>query len=148
MYATLLIYQVQRDKNGMVVTLDGEQIDITYNHIVHGVKLISEMSTAILEQSAWKYINPAKSNADNVNAYELVVKQNFTKEELSVLSEMIAMVKSASAVLSTHSHICNMVIHQHIYADVQSFMQGPMLECLNHATKKKRATLGYSRLSW
>lgn len=66
-----------------------------FNTVRDGLLLLSDWSSRVLQQSAWKYAHPNVSvkETPNMVEYERVVKLNYNQEERFVLVEFIAMMK-------------------------------------------------------
>ncbi|KAJ3182845.1 Cytoplasmic FMR1-interacting protein 2 [Gaertneriomyces sp. JEL0708] len=116
-----------------------------YNTVAQGVTLLANLSTKVLEQSAWKYANPVnpqitKHIPSDVLSYELAVRYNYSTQEKRALIEFIAMIKNLSAALLSLERPFVVAIHHHIYYDSQNFAKLNLGDYLAHLSKKKKAT--------
>ncbi|GMH87256.1 hypothetical protein TL16_g10797, partial [Triparma laevis f. inornata] len=122
--------------------------DIT-NVTLEGLKLIRDMTCAIIEQTTWKYTHPAtpeqlqKQGLDPnlCSSYELVVRYNYTPSELSVLVDTISMIKSMSSMISGAEAELAPLTRLYVHSELQDLVQHQMLGALNRADKKKRPVM-------
>ncbi|TPX39959.1 hypothetical protein SeMB42_g06173 [Synchytrium endobioticum] len=126
--------------------LPAEENATLYELSLQGLRLLSTWTAKVLEQSAWKYANPVSNTSgcgipSNALSYELAVRYNYTKDDQKALVEMISMIKSLANLLLKLDRDQMQAISNHIYAEIQTFMRGPMGEFLAHTTKKKK-TIG------
>jgi hypothetical protein len=90
-----------------------ENLKPLFDAVVAGVKLVSSWTCLIQEMSAWKFQHPASMEQmvargynpkDSANPmaepFEKVVRYNFGKDELGVLTDCIAMIKSLAALIT------------------------------------------------
>ncbi|KAI8818565.1 cytoplasmic fragile-X interacting family-domain-containing protein [Fimicolochytrium jonesii] len=115
-----------------------------YTIVEQSVKLLVRTSTKVLEQSAWKYANPVNpqlvpSIPAEAFSYELAVRYNYSVEDKRALIEYIAMIKNLTTTLLDLEPAILVAINQHIYADIQQFVNLKLNDYHAHASKKKRA---------
>jgi cytoplasmic FMR1 interacting protein len=145
-YAILLGHLQQRkmqlSKNGNY--LAAEDMKGIYNDIFGAVKFLSELTNSVLEQAAWKYLNPSESNQASeelTDIYERAVQFNYGPEEKKVLVMYISMIKDLQAMLLSMEPKVKKVIGLYINGVVQNFNKGPITEYYNSALKKKKPTV-------
>ncbi|KAJ3276472.1 Cytoplasmic FMR1-interacting protein 2 [Terramyces sp. JEL0728] len=117
-----------------------EETKDVYNAAFNGLNLLSQLTTRVLEQAAWKYLNPAKSasGVQLTEIYEQAVQHNYNHEEKKVLIAYIAMIKSLSALFYTMEPVLQPIIDSHIGNEIQLFAKGTLIDIYNHAAKKKK----------
>ncbi|KAJ3311868.1 Cytoplasmic FMR1-interacting protein 2 [Boothiomyces sp. JEL0838] len=117
-----------------------EETREVYNAAYNGLNLLSQLTTRVLEQAAWKYLNPAKSasGVQLTEIYEQAVQHNYNHEEKKVLIEYIAMIKGLSSLLYTMEPLLQPMIDSHIGNEIQLFAKGSLTDIYNHAAKKKK----------
>ena len=95
----------------------------------------------------WKYIHPAPHpNAGKAHVkldtagieYELVIRYNFNKAELSILMDIISMIKSCASLLAKEESRLAPIIRYHIHHEVQKIVQSDLLPLLHRANKRKK----------
>lgn len=113
-----------------------------FNVVLQGVQLMSDFTSRILQQAAWKYSNPNMDpTIDTEIDYERAIRYNYTAEELSALVEVIAMVKGLARLFLRNDTVLSPIIRTFVHADIQEFVQLSILEMIADATKKKRQTI-------
>ncbi|KAJ3322394.1 Cytoplasmic FMR1-interacting protein 2 [Boothiomyces sp. JEL0866] len=117
-----------------------EETKEVYNAAYNGLNLLSQLTTRVLEQAAWKYLNPAKSasGVQLTEIYEQAVQHNYNHEEKKVLIEYIAMIKGLGSLLYTMEPLLQPMIDSHIGNEIQLFAKGSLTDIYNHAAKKKK----------
>ncbi|GAM27817.1 hypothetical protein SAMD00019534_109930 [Acytostelium subglobosum LB1] len=106
--------------------------------VLHGLRILSEWSSHVLQQSAWKYSKP--NNDQKIQAqfdYERVVKYNYTPEERVALIQMIAMIKGLGSLISKYESLLEPYIKRTIHAELQEFIQVQLRETIKSFAKKK-----------
>eukprot|EP00727_Mastigamoeba_balamuthi_P007648 m51a1_g3503 hypothetical protein (1525) ;mRNA; r:844019-848861 len=105
---------------------------------LQGIALLSDWTSRILQQAAWKYSKP---NLDeNVKAevdYERVIRYNYKPSERSALIELIALTKGLARVLVKNEPLLAPLIRVAVHDEVQEFVQTGLRDVVAHATKKK-----------
>jgi cytoplasmic FMR1 interacting protein len=132
----------QLSKNGNY--LASEEMKGVYNDILGGIKFLSELTNAVLEQAAWKYLNPCETNQASdelTGVYERAVQFNYGPEEKKALVMYISMIKDLESILLSLEPKAKKVIGLYINGIVQNFTKGPITEYYNAALKKKKATV-------
>ncbi|GMH96491.1 hypothetical protein TrVE_jg14429 [Triparma verrucosa] len=122
--------------------------DIT-NVTLEGLRLIRDMTCAIIEQTTWKYTHPAtpeqlqKQGLDPnlCSSYELVVRYNYTQSELSKLVDTISMINSMSSMISGAEAELAPLVRLYVHAELQDLVQHKMMGALHRADKKKRPVM-------
>lgn len=110
--------------------------------VLQGVQLMSDFTSRILQQAAWKYSKPnMDENIKTEIDYERAIRFNYTGEELSALVEVIAMVKGLARLFLRNDTVLSPIIRTFIHADIQDFVQLAILEMIQDATKKKRQNI-------
>ncbi|KAI8800305.1 cytoplasmic fragile-X interacting family-domain-containing protein [Cladochytrium replicatum] len=110
-----------------------------YSSILTGLKLLGALNTKVLEQTAWKFENPA-TLAQNPNIlpdslpYELAVKYNYSREEKQCLIENFQ-----------HQHY--KAVLRHMYREAQEFAKTQLTEFHVHSLKRKKAIAGVIKLA-
>ena len=137
-----------------------------YHIVLSGLRLIRDMTCAVIEQSTWKLTHPCtdqdldrifkkakkaeKDKKDETNYgneysevsdYERVVRYNYTPSELSVLVDTISMIKSSASLLKSTEAKLAPVLRLYIHNEIQNLVQRDMIEILHRADKKKRAVM-------
>ena len=69
--------------------------------------------------------------------YERVVKYNFTKDEITAMTDAIYCIKSLIQVMRRNELLTVACIQGHIYQRTQSFVQHTILPILHRAHKRK-----------
>jgi len=109
----------------------------------------------IKQMLTWKYIHPASHpNAGKAHVkldtagieYELVIRYNFNKAELSILMDIISMIKSCASLLTKEESRLAPIIRYHIHHEVQKIVQTDLLPLLHRANKRKKDELLTSML--
>jgi cytoplasmic FMR1 interacting protein len=117
------------------------EIELT-NTILEGLSLLANWSGRVLQQSAWKFSKPFSDVNEPLteeNAYEMVVKRNYTKEECFALTEMIGFIKSLSKHMTSEFTILIPHITTCIYREIQELIQiNVNKDMIAAATKKNR----------
>ena len=143
-------------------TNDHEFCSQLTNIVLDGLILLSNWTSRVLQQSAWKYFKPNTSspidnnnnnspnnNSDNnlsenqdnnsvQNSYENVVRRNYSKEECFALAEMVGLIKGLSNCMIDVDGLLSPFIRSCIHSEIQHVVQLTIGEILNYATKKKR----------
>ncbi|EGC37325.1 Rac-binding component of scar regulatory complex [Dictyostelium purpureum] len=133
-----------------------EPLPISDNDIEHitlvGLRALSDWSSKVLQQSAWKYSRP--NNDPNISAafdYERVVKFNYTKDERTALVQFIAMIKSLATLMVKYESLLQPILRKHIHHEIQEFIQVNLKETIksfnkNNPKKKDNIKLEMAQL--
>lgn len=115
-----------------------------YDVLLEGLHLLSDWSSRMQLQCAWKYSHPnTEGDAQHLaeNSYEQVVKRNYTKEECFALAELIGMLKGVAARMIDADAALSPVLRAHIHAEMQEFIQKHVQEMTAFSIKKKRTAV-------
>ncbi|KAI3646786.1 hypothetical protein MP228_009714 [Amoeboaphelidium protococcarum] len=124
------------------------EVHSIYSLALKGVQLMSDWTSKVLEQSAWKFANPvsAASNKcipEDASLYELAVRYNYSVEERCALVECIGMIKSLAGMFLEQSSGVSFTecIYKHVYLCIQSFIRTTLKDMVQHLQKKKKPSL-------
>ena len=122
-----------------------------YEAVLEGVKLISQWTSNIQEMSAWKFqhpatveemtargYNPKVNDSPNALPFEMAVRYNFDKSELSVLTDCISMIKSLAALLLAKEARVAPLLRVYMHSYVQKFVGIDLKPLVDKADKKGR----------
>eukprot|EP01034_Spumella_vulgaris_P022832 gene22832-29006_t len=137
-----------------------------YHMVCEGFQKLSKWNMLIQSMLAWKYTHPvsfehmASASASTTNGkkggapaavvdhpstdgieYARVIKHNFSKEELSVLVDVISCIKSLSALLAKNEAVFAPYIRFHIHHAIQQLVQGDMIPLLHRIDKRNKPIL-------
>ena len=121
---------------------------------LRGLKIIRDMTCAVVEQHSWKLNHPVSLKTlrelgvdeDKLQhqsagfSYECAVRFNYDSTELSVLVDVISMIKSVSSNLTKSESALAPLIRLYIHNNVQILVQRDMAGALHRADKKKKRT--------
>lgn len=119
-----------------------------YSILFTSIKFLSRLTNRVLEQAAWKYLNPktssAGSNEDHQKVltaiYEQAVQFNYDFEEKKALLQYISMIKTLSGLLQKLEGKFQVLANKHMYWTLQNFGISNVTEYYNAALKKKKNT--------
>ncbi|KAJ3449822.1 cytoplasmic fmr1-interacting protein-related [Anaeramoeba flamelloides] len=108
--------------------------------IVRGFRLISNWSTMVIEQLAWKYTHPntSKKLSKETSGYERVVRYNYTNKEKAILIEFISMIKGLSSILTSKEGYLAPIIRMYLYENIQEFAQNTIRPIVKRSSKKQK----------
>jgi cytoplasmic FMR1 interacting protein len=107
--------------------------------LVQGFLYLSDWSSKVLQQSAWKYSKPNNDpSLESTVDYERVVRYNYKAEEKFALVEFIAMIKGLSAVMLREDGLLSPIMRNCIHDELQEFIQIGLRDIIRSATKKKK----------
>lgn len=106
--------------------------------ILQGFNLLSDWTSKVLQQSAYKYANPDTKTQTVSTEYERVVRFNYSDEEKFALVEAIAMIKGLASVILKHDGLLFPFIRTYVHDETQEFIQNGLREIIRAATKKKK----------
>lgn len=113
----------------------GESIEL--ESVVNIVNSLSEMSSSIMIQAAYKSVCMAKTSVRDATNYDLQVKYNYSAEDLENLVELIGLIKTlCNASLRATPEIMKFV-YPEIAHIVQNFFQNVLEKPLARAMKNK-----------
>ncbi|EFA78321.1 component of SCAR regulatory complex [Heterostelium album PN500] len=106
--------------------------------ILLGMRILSDWSSRVLQQSAWKYSKPNNDNTIPAQFdYERVVKFNYRPEERVALIQFIAMIKGLGSLMARHESLLEPLIKKIIHNEIQQFVQVQLRETIKSFAKKK-----------
>ena len=115
------------------------------DNVLEGMRLLSSWTAAVSEQAAWKYSSPAAAAAggaghgmgSEAREYASVVRDNYTPAELSVLVDVVFMIKSLAGLLRAAEAELAPVLRRHVHSETQEFVQLTLSDMLHRADKIK-----------
>mmetsp|Transcript_39820 Transcript_39820/g.66707 ORF Transcript_39820/g.66707 Transcript_39820/m.66707 type:complete len:1295 (-) Transcript_39820:208-4092(-) len=118
----------------------------TYQTVLEGLQLISKWNSQIRMQSSYKYAFPVNDqeykskggSGGKGNEYEKVVLFAYSKTELSILVDVIGMVKGLGSLLQKSETIFIDLCWRHIHDVMQSFVHAMLTRPMRKAYKAKR----------
>eukprot|EP00471_Norrisiella_sphaerica_P011983 CAMPEP_0184501642 /NCGR_PEP_ID=MMETSP0113_2-20130426/48214_1 /TAXON_ID=91329 /ORGANISM="Norrisiella sphaerica, Strain BC52" /LENGTH=1294 /DNA_ID=CAMNT_0026890469 /DNA_START=114 /DNA_END=3998 /DNA_ORIENTATION=- len=121
----------------------------TYNTVLEGLHLVASWNKAIRMQSAYKCAFPVDSKTYTAkggtggkgNEYEKVVRYAYTDEELSILVDVIGMVKGLGSLLQRSETIFVDLCWRYIHNSMQYFVHGMVVRPMRRAFKAKRTNV-------
>lgn len=113
-----------------------------YSIVLQGLQFLSDWTSKVLQQTAWKYARPNTDPAlENTVEYERVVRYNYKPEEKVALVEFVAMIKGLAAVMIKEDSLLSPIIRNCIHDEVQDYIQVQLRDLIRHTTKKKKKEL-------
>jgi len=132
--------------------------------------LLRDWNCLVQQSSAWKYTHPAEdelvearggdasnlekaANGENENntteerkekmgwQYERVIKYNYSKEELSVLVDVISMIKSLASMIFNKEALLAPILRLYMHSFVQKFLNSDITPLMTRADQKGRPIL-------
>jgi cytoplasmic FMR1 interacting protein len=110
-------------------------------------KKMSEWSARIIEQSAWKYINPISEEEYKSRLgegeppkgadYDKSVRLNYSNEEMHALVDVIGIIKGLSALMMKCEDTFVPLLRRFIHDEFQEFLQAEVARPLRKAHKRK-----------
>lgn len=129
-------------------TPSAEECTSCYLIVFTSINFLSSLTNKVLEQAAWKYMNPNQSSAvvsdpDNQAAaltavYEQAVQFNYSPEEKAALLQYISMIKNLAGSLQAVSPNLQPLVNTHVYNYLQDFTRNQITDYLGQAIKKKK----------
>jgi cytoplasmic FMR1 interacting protein len=128
-------------------SLDNDYLANVAQTTKEGLRLLRDWVTCVLDMATWKYTNPAsldrlntvgakKGKDGQFHQYEMVMRYNFTKEELSVLVDCISMIKSLGSMMKKAESDLAPVMRNFVHFELQKYIQIDLLPMLQHLEKK------------
>eukprot|EP01111_Echinosteliopsis_oligospora_P015952 TRINITY_DN6483_c0_g1_i1.p1 TRINITY_DN6483_c0_g1~~TRINITY_DN6483_c0_g1_i1.p1 ORF type:complete len:1368 (+),score=367.50 TRINITY_DN6483_c0_g1_i1:181-4284(+) len=111
------------------------------NTVLQGLQLLSDWSSKVLQQSAWKYARPNNDiqlDGPQVVEYERVVKHNYTSEERFALVEFIGMIKGLSGLIIREESLLSPIIKRTLHGELQEFVQITLRELIRTVSKNQK----------
>lgn len=118
--------------------------------VVEGLQKLSQWTVAVKQMLSWKYTHPCSeehllvsgidSAVDGIE-YARVLKHNMSKQELSELVDVIAMIKSLSSALLRHETVIAPYIRSHVHHRIQQLVQGDLTPLLHRVDKRNKPIL-------
>lgn len=142
--------------------LDEVSIEVStevFTMVSEGFQKLAKWTTLVQQMLAWKYTNPCSeqavamsqiiagnegvqaSSVENHKEYAMVLKYNLTKAELSVIVDVISMIKSLAAALAKAESVLAPYIRFHVHHRVQQLVQGDLLPLLHRVDKRNNPIL-------
>ncbi|KCV67791.1 hypothetical protein H696_05733 [Fonticula alba] len=114
-----------------------------YNVLLRGLQLLGRLTTAVIEQSAWKLAHPTDSSInpdcpENAHDYEKSVRYNYSSAEKTAFVEYLSMVYSLKRTLAQAEAPFGHVIYSYIHATLQRFAHGSLAEVIASVAKKSK----------
>eukprot|EP01105_Mastigella_eilhardi_P007592 TRINITY_DN1906_c0_g1_i1.p1 TRINITY_DN1906_c0_g1~~TRINITY_DN1906_c0_g1_i1.p1 ORF type:complete len:1157 (+),score=386.18 TRINITY_DN1906_c0_g1_i1:74-3472(+) len=106
--------------------------------VLQGIQLLADWGSRIQQQAAWKYSTPNfAAEIQSKFDYERVVRYNYTPDERIALIELIAMLKSLSALILKSDPILSAAIRVAIHDELQEFIQVHLREIIRYISTSK-----------
>jgi cytoplasmic FMR1 interacting protein len=111
-------------------------------------RCLSQWSCIVQSALAWKYRHPvtiAQLKARNIPVdsdgieYEQVLRYNLSSDELTIMVDVISMIKSLSSSLAQAEALFAPIIRFHIHHAVQQLVQGDLLPLLHRIDKRNKS---------
>lgn len=122
-----------------------------YDMIKSGFDRLCDWVAVLAQSIAWKYTHPAsdeelkKLKVPDLNTpgiqYERVLRYNFSDPELSVIVDVVSMIKSLASMMTGMSANVAPFIRFHIHHDMQQMIQGELQPILHRVDKRKNPVL-------
>jgi cytoplasmic FMR1 interacting protein len=139
-----------RQEHAQVSTMTPEFAAELYKNVIDGFRLLGELSSNLIEQTAWKYAHACPEHeykdkggkGERGHEYEKAVRFNYSKEDLNATVAVISMIKSlGSQLVAAESQLLPM-LHRHMHDQFQDFVQTHLARPLRKAFKAKRPSEG------
>ncbi|KAK2176605.1 hypothetical protein NP493_652g01000 [Ridgeia piscesae] len=120
---------------------DAENTDLT-ELALKGLQLLSSWNTRIMELYSWKLLHPTDHHQNptcplDAEEYERSTRYNYSSAEKFGLIEVIAMIKGLQNLMLRMESVLMDAIRNHLYAEVQDFVQVQLREPMRKSIKKK-----------
>lgn len=122
-----------------------------YGLIKSGFDRLCDWASVLAQSIAWKYTHPAsdeelsRRKVADLNTpgiqYERVVRYNYSDSELSVIVDVVAMIKSLASLMTGMGDLVAPYIRFHIHHDMQQMVQGELRPVLHRVDKRKNPIL-------
>ncbi|EGG14585.1 component of SCAR regulatory complex [Cavenderia fasciculata] len=107
--------------------------------VLLGLRILSDWSSRVLQQSAWKYSKPNNDAAIPAQFdYERVVKYNYSADERVALIQFIAMIKGLGSLMVKHESVLEPIIKRSIHGELQQFIQNQLRDTIKSFAKKEK----------
>ncbi|KAL9642946.1 hypothetical protein ABK040_010639 [Willaertia magna] len=154
----ILINKIKKLQSNVTTTNSSGSIDPVYREKAklmseEGLRYISQWTSLVLEQAAWKYSHPKEDvearilkqrlesdQEQNIELleYERVVRFNYDKEERSALVDAISMIKGLENIMLQQNGLMAPLIRSQIHFELQNFVQNDLQEMLVYTKTKQR----------
>ena len=121
-----------------------------YDIVKDGFSRICEWNCLLLQMLAWKYTHPAphphinkphaKLDTPGIE-YERAVRYNFSKTELSIVVDIITMIKSCASLMSREEIRLAPIMRYYVHHEIQQIVQAELLPLLHRAHKRGKTEL-------
>jgi cytoplasmic FMR1 interacting protein len=118
--------------------------------VSEGFRTVSTWTILVRKVLAWKYTNPCsddqllEANIDLDSAdidYAKALKHNFSPDELTVLVDIVVMIKSTTSLLLKSEALFAPFIRFHIHHSIQQLVQGDLTPLLHRLDKRNKPIL-------
>lgn len=154
MFTTRLTTMMHRIHNAPFRKGDAHIIQFSrevYGLIRSGFDRLCDWASVLAQSIAWKYTHPASDeelarlkvidlNTPGIQ-YERVLRYNFSEQELSVIVDVVSMIKSLASMMTGISDKVAPFIRFHIHHDMQQMVQGELQPILHRVDKRKNPVL-------
>eukprot|EP01133_Synstelium_polycarpum_P001207 gene1207-1395_t len=107
--------------------------------VLFGMRILSDWSSRVLQQSAWKYSKP--NHDEKIPAqfdYERVVKYNYSPDERVALIQFIGMIKGLGSLMAKHESLLQPIIKRCVHTELQEFVQFQLRETIKSFAKNTK----------
>lgn len=121
-----------------------------YSLVLDGFQKLSRWTSLLQQTLAWKYGHPCSMedlqqrkvdvSVDGLE-YARVLRHNLSKQEISVIVDVISMIKSMSAMLSKAEATLAPYVRFHIHHRIQQLAQGDLTPLLHRLDKRNKPIL-------
>mmetsp|Transcript_22337 Transcript_22337/g.32537 ORF Transcript_22337/g.32537 Transcript_22337/m.32537 type:complete len:1588 (+) Transcript_22337:206-4969(+) len=134
-----------------VKVLEKENIEFAssvYSMVKDGFSRLSNWTSILTQVLSWKYSHPAPmeklealraDTSKRGHEYERVIRYNFTEGELTVVVDVISMIKSLSSLMFKAESKLAPILRFHIHHSVQQLVQADLLPLLHRVAKRNRS---------
>ena len=148
---TMHRYSVIKFQNVLDAVTVATSKEVT-NLVMEGFRHLSNWNILIRKSVAWKYTSPCSDlrlmemNVDieegaEALIYARAVKHNFTPEELTVMVDIIVMIKSTASLLQKAETVFAPYMRFHTHHVVQQLVQGDLTPLLHRLDKRNKPSL-------
>lgn len=122
---------------------------VVYEVTKEGILFLSQWNGMISRAISWKLTHPVYEKdleslgvrTDSLGIeYQAAIKYNFSKSELTVLVEIVTMIKSLANILGKTKAKLAPLLRLFVHHSVQQLVQGDLLPVLHRADKRKKET--------
>jgi cytoplasmic FMR1 interacting protein len=122
-----------------------------FHLVCSGFQKLSKWKIALFQMLAWKYTHPCsmehieleeKSTVEsNGIEYDRVLRRNLDKGELSVIVDVVSMIKAAATLLAKEESFIAPFIRFHVHHRIQQLVQGDLTPLLHRLDKRNKPIL-------